>query len=616
LIRHRSISTGVLCLAILVARSGSSDEFDPPPGYYSSATGTGATLKSQLTTIMSTGHIQRTYGNFRDSAAITDADPNNPNNILLMYNRASVSSVWDNGETWNREHIWPISLQGGSDPNNSSIGHRADPHALRPANPDINATRGNFPFGLEGDSGTHGFSVVDSSYYYPGDADRGDAARSLFYSATRWSSLGLTLVDSTPGSFQMGDLSSLIKWHFDDAPDTFERRRNHAVYSSAMNPLYYSNNRNAYVDRPEFVWSVFMDQPNNSRITINGATTDGNGASTMNVDLGRVFRFSVMPTAPTFNLNNTGNGDANGTDGTYFEVTTSGLATSTLMGRNNAFRTGIMDLGGENKPITVGLNANTANLGQYTGTVTVNNLDVTDGGAGRGANDANDTFNVSMTVLEHATPSYSSGSTVTAKSHDFGTITTAAASSPFVFEVFNRGTMPAFTANMDFDTVLPSGDTSVLTTNAGTYAGSLVLAGGDGQEFSAMLSSTVAGSFAATYTLRFSDENIAGAQNNMDLTLNLSGNVVLAGDFNRDSVVDAADYVVWKKFKNTATAAFALADADGSAFVDAADLAWWRTNFGRVASSAGGSQHVPEPATPLLVAMAFIALTLRPRRIS
>jgi endonuclease I len=561
---------------------------------------------------MSTGHIQRTYGNLRDSAAITDVDPNNPNNILLMYNRDSVPSVWDNGNTWNREHIWPVSLQGGSDPNNSTMGHRADPHALRPADPDINQTRGNSPFGLEGDSGAHGFSDVDPSYYYPSDADRGDAARSLFYSATRWSSLGLTLVDSDPGSFQMGDLSSLIKWHFDDVPDNFERRRNHAVYSQAMNPLYYTNNRNAYVDRPEYAWSVFVDEPNNSRITIHGATTDANGGSTMNVDLGRVFRNSAMPAAPTFNLNNTGNGDANGTDGTYFEVTTAGLATSSIIGRYNAFRTGIIGAGGENKPITVGLSANTSSLGQFSGSVTVNNLDVTTGGTGRGANDANDTFNVSMTVLDHATPSFSNSSTVTSLSHDFGTITTAGVGA-FVFDVFNRGTTPEFTANMDFDAVLPSGDTAALTTNAEELAGSLVLAGGVGQQLSATLNPSAVGTFAATYTLRFSDENIPEAQNNKDLTLSLSGTVVLAGDFNRDDVVDASDYIVWKKFNGTNTTDFSGADADGSGFVDTADLFWWEKNFGLLASNFGGSNPVPEPPATTLLAFGVVAI-LKQRR--
>jgi hypothetical protein len=214
-------------------------------------------------------------------------------------------------------------------------------------------------------------------------------------------------------------------------------------------------------------------------------------------------------------------------------------------------------------------------------------------------------FNVSFTVLDHATPSFSDASTVATLTHDFGTVTTAA-SPTFAFDVFNRGTTPAYTADMDFDSVLSSGDTAALTTDAATLAGSLVLAAGASQAFSAALNTTATGNFGATYTLRFSDENIAGAQYNLDLTLSLSGTVVLAGDFNRDGAVDAADYVVWRKMDGTPTTAFSGADADGSEFVDAADLAWWQRNFGQVAIEAGSGSQVPEPASSLLAAIAVL----------
>ncbi|CAN0355614.1 unnamed protein product, partial [Ectocarpus sp. 4 AP-2014] len=233
-----------------------------PAGYYDSATGTGTTLKSQLATIMSTGHILRSYGNFRDSAAITDRDPNNPNNILLAYNRASVPATWDQGNTWNREHTWPQSRQPGS-ASNGTTGNLGDPHALRPSNPGVNSNRGNDPFGTASSSGSNG-SV--GSYYFPGDVDKGDTARQLFYSATRYS--GLTLVNGSPSGNQMGDLAALLDWHYSDAPDEFELNRNDSIYSQALNPSYYTNNRNAFIDRPEFVWSVFVDQQNDTQLTL------------------------------------------------------------------------------------------------------------------------------------------------------------------------------------------------------------------------------------------------------------------------------------------------------------------------------------------------------------
>ena len=170
------------------------DEFSPPASYYSGATGTGATLKSQLTSAMSAGHIQRAYGDFRNSASVSDRDPNNPSRIILVYNLASVNATWDSGSTWNREHVWPQSRQPGS-ASNSTRGNLGDPHALRPCNPSINSSRGNKPFGTSAASGNFGSL---GTFYFPGDTDKGDVSRSLFYSATRYASTGLSLVNGVP----------------------------------------------------------------------------------------------------------------------------------------------------------------------------------------------------------------------------------------------------------------------------------------------------------------------------------------------------------------------------------------------------------------------------------
>ena len=107
-------------------------QWQPPETYYQNATGTGSILKTQLESAMTVGHIQASYGDFRFSAAIHDQDPDNPNNIRLVYDGASVNSTWDSGSTWNREHVWPQSRQPGS-ASNSSIGNLGDPHAVRPS---------------------------------------------------------------------------------------------------------------------------------------------------------------------------------------------------------------------------------------------------------------------------------------------------------------------------------------------------------------------------------------------------------------------------------------------------------------------------------------------------
>jgi endonuclease I len=528
------------------------------------------------------------YGDARYSAPYTDADPNTSGNILLIYNRASVDGAWSASPLiWNREHIWPQSRLGDT-ASNGTVNIASDQFNLRPADEGINSTRGNDPYGLDSSSGGYG-SVGD--YFYPGDADAGDVARSQFYMATRYSTLSLT--DGTPSGTQMGDLSSLLMYHYKDAPDTFERRRNHAIYGLAgaggpaiTNP-YRQENRNPYVDHPEYVWSVFIGQANDCQIAIDAATVDANGGSSRDVDLGRVFVGGAVPAGQTVTLNKSGN------DGTYFEVITAGAATSSLSGRYNAFRTNQVDA----RPITVGLSTTTFTAGLRSGTVTINNLDITTGGdAGHGANDANDSININLTVLNHAAPSFDGGGEFTTLMYDFGSVAQSSTIPTFGFDVFNFGSLPAFTADLDFDSITTSGDSDILTTDLAPGPEFASLAGGTSHDFTAMLDTTAAGHFSATYTLWFSDEDLPGALSK-SLKLTLVGEVnsaVIEGDFNLDGYVNAADYTTWR-------------NGLGSIYtVD--DFGVWKSHFGESVSNGLGSESrstaVPEPDTLLLVTIA------------
>jgi endonuclease I len=619
LIRHRCISAAFFIAAIQIARL-SPGQYDPPAGYYATATGTGATLKSQLNTIIKTSHTPISYDAARSALQVTDdATPQNLNDdiILLVYDRVQLNVAnlngpppgWDFGDSWDREHTWPQS-RGLS---NTSMPDGSDLHALRPSTPNVNGSRGNSNFGGAYDSHPasglpYGY-VTDNgnSVWYPGNADAGMIARHAFYMDTRYDgtesgTTDLVVVNGNPanGGSAMGDKARLIEWHYAVPPVSFELRRNDIIHDN------YQNNRNPFIDRPEFVWSVFVDQANDSRITINGAPTNANGGSTQTINLGRVFVGSSVPTVPQFTLNKSG------TDGKYYEITKTGDATSTLLGRYNAFVTNATD----SESITVGLTASaTSSTGAKSGAVTVNNLDVTAGGCGGvgcGANDANDVFNLSLTVLDHAKPSFTNPATSTTITRNFGIRTTENAAASLDFDVFNLNTTAGFTANLDFDSVVAfAGDTSVLTTNADLFEGSLQLAGGTGHTFTATMDTGPVGSFDATYKLNFSDENVAGAQN-FTLTLNLVGQVLLAGDFNRDNVVDTADWLVWSKSNGQSVAAYSFADGNGDMTVNDDDLDLWRRHFGEVAVGAGGSAlgtGVPEPAGGAMLLMA-LAMTL------
>lgn len=574
----------IIALSILgLGSSVSADAYDPPVGYYSAATGQGSTLKNQLTTIMSTGHIQRSYGDFRYASVKIDTDPNNASRILLVYNRASVSGNWDSGVTWNREHVWPQSRQPGS-ASNSSKGNLGDHHALRPANPSINSSRGNLPFGNINSSGTYGAQT--GSYYYPGDTDAGDIARQLFYSDTRWTSLGLSLVNSYPSGYQMGNLDSLIHWNYVDPPDEFERRRNQVIYSSALNPSYYQNNRNAFIDHPEYVWSIYGGGNNDSQLAVSFSPPADNG-TTATVDLGRVIKGSAVPAAQNVTLYKGGDNP------TYYEVSTSGDATSNVSGRYNTFVEGF-----GSKNLSIGLNTSTVSTGLKTGAVTINNLDVSSGGIGQGSADADDVITVNLSVLDHSDGSFVSGLDQNLLAIDFGSVS-AGGVIDSSFDIFNLEQTLGFTAELDLDSVVGSGDTGVLTTDLASFNG---LAAGSYNGFMASFDTSAVGSFSATYTLNLSDENIVGATSQV-LTLQLLGEVTpgMVGDLDNDGFVGINDLnIVLSNWNLNVPPADSAADPSGDNFIGISDL---NIVLGNWNAGTPPGTAVPEPGVFVLLSL-------------
>ncbi len=64
---------------------------------------------------------------------------------------------------------------------------------------------------------------------------------------------------------------------------------------------------------------------------------------------------------------------------------------------------------------------------------------------------------------------------------------------------------------------------------------------------------------------------------------------VLAGDYNFNGVVDAADYSVWRDTLNSM--ADLRADGNGDGVVDALDYGVWRSNFGATVSELGARER-------------------------
>ena len=80
--------------------------------YYKNAVGkTGTTLKSSLHTIISANVSKISYSAVWNALKVTDQDPNNSSNVILLYSGVSRSKSLNGGDVgdWNREHVWAKS---------------------------------------------------------------------------------------------------------------------------------------------------------------------------------------------------------------------------------------------------------------------------------------------------------------------------------------------------------------------------------------------------------------------------------------------------------------------------------------------------------------------------
>ncbi|MDA3890779.1 MAG: endonuclease [Salinivirgaceae bacterium] len=249
-----------LRIAIIFIISSANAFSQIPDGYYDNASEKiGEELKGALNEIIK-AHTEKSYGDARYILDETDVDPDNAENVLVIYSDHSVSGTWDAGVTWNREHVWAKS-RGIGDVSNSTRGAGSDLHNLRACITDINSARNNRWFSecdelyeYEGEP-TGSFTSSTDWLWKPRDEDKGDVARIIFYMATRYEGEGgepdLEVIDYIPTDNYTKDpihalLSDLLNWHIEDPVSVFELNRNEVIFG-------YQNNRNPFIDHPEFV---------------------------------------------------------------------------------------------------------------------------------------------------------------------------------------------------------------------------------------------------------------------------------------------------------------------------------------------------------------------------
>ncbi|MGB0982119.1 MAG: endonuclease [Winogradskyella sp.] len=159
-----------------------------------------------------------------------DENPNNANNVILIYNGESKPKTeYLSGsnpsptQTFNTEHVFPRSLLGSGTA-------EADLHLLRSCKVSVNTLRGNDPFSAG--SGTY---ASTGSSFFPGDDWRGDVARIIMYVNLRY---------NEPFT-DVGTLNLFLEWNAVDpvSANEIEDNRN-TIISGAQ------GNRNPFIDNP------------------------------------------------------------------------------------------------------------------------------------------------------------------------------------------------------------------------------------------------------------------------------------------------------------------------------------------------------------------------------
>ncbi|MBF4507555.1 endonuclease [Flavobacterium sp. JLP] len=246
-----------------------------PSGYYTTATGTGYTLKTQLYNIIK-GHTDNGYAGLYTTYQTSDVDNfyENDGTVLDMYSenpsgtdpynystgttqRCGNYSV--EGDCYNREHIIPQSVFNEQSP------MVADAHFITPTDGKVNGMRSNYPHGTVSTAtytsqngsklGSSSVSGYSGTVFEPVNAFKGDIARMYFYFATRYentvSGYSYAMFDGSSNKvFTTAFLNVLLAWNAQDPVSAREIARNNAIYAR-------QGNRNPYIDHPEYVTQIW-----------------------------------------------------------------------------------------------------------------------------------------------------------------------------------------------------------------------------------------------------------------------------------------------------------------------------------------------------------------------
>ncbi|XP_028751376.1 uncharacterized protein LOC114711183 isoform X2 [Neltuma alba] len=238
----------------------------------------GEALKKKLNSLVAPHH-SLSYKEVWDALKFLDAanidEPDASSGVVEIYSlRVVPKRLSGKPQGWNREHLWPRSYGLTNGPSLTDL------HNIRPADANVNASRGNKYYGeceaksskcLKPANKEAALDTeTDRERWAPPRQVRGDIARALMYmevcygfqQSGRIPGLRLSDAPSTEKK-EMGLLSTLLKWNEVDPPSREERLRNERICK------FYQHNRNPFVDHPEYaklIWNHPLSRrpPNSS----------------------------------------------------------------------------------------------------------------------------------------------------------------------------------------------------------------------------------------------------------------------------------------------------------------------------------------------------------------
>lgn len=254
---------------------------DPFGGYYNPVAGlSGSALKSGLRDLLPTN----TNTNYDGAKLVLFQDMDNVGGVVkCVYTGETwtVNSSYNGSTNPNTEHTYAQSWFDGTA---SESVKKADLHHLFITNSSVNSSRSNYPFDeVTNVSATYsvdpqyvskrGTNADGRTVWEPADPHKGNLARAMLYFHVRY---------DMPLSWNGVDmLETMLDWNTADPVDADELARNAEAYT-------YQGNRNFFIDKPQYITSIWGGAPANTVVQFNPASAmvnEGDGTVSLSVEI-------------------------------------------------------------------------------------------------------------------------------------------------------------------------------------------------------------------------------------------------------------------------------------------------------------------------------------------